>query len=486
MTFKLYSGVDKLYRRSTFRFAITAGMKVLALSVEKRPFKQCYDCRGRGKNCAKCGGAGKTRMAGGVWLNTRLFVKEFRSDRQPGQSIQDAVRRLAPEFEDVNGVLERDMEVLQAQREGSISDKPPPTGAKTVFANLACSHPNGSETSSPGWNQHLRAQKLGASGGFGVKRDPKLEEGNAGVDRDRNPEPNHGPECVGDGVHATRWMNGSKGWGHYDIPCPNQQCVFSGPGGVCKVSSNLNVITPHGLAQYQSKGADTGAGLLGLFGTKKDPGDLIREAAELGLPSLYGLPLALEISAKTKGAGAVAWGGRMVSMGARRFPVVDVSVVGSLVEFMHHQREMLTGRVQIALPPAPEEVDLIEADHDLLVAEATAETASRPGTEAAPEQPRFKPAPEPMPPARIEVAEERPDEPEGVASRDAGLSPSPAEGVPELYRRIGAEFKGRLSRDEIWAALEGADLKGDGKLLNPRTPWDEVKAVLDEALVAKA
>lgn len=59
-------------------------------------------------------------------------------------------------------------------------------------------------------------------------------------------------------------------------------------------------------------------------------------------------------------------------------------------------------------------------------------------------------------------------------------------GSSEILKKIGAEFKGRLSRDEIWLALEAANLKDEGADLPPSTPWHKVKSALDKALEIKA
>ena len=154
MTFKQYSGTGDLYRRTPIAFAFTAGMKVQALAPEQRPFKKCYQCQG--SNCRRCHGK-KQRMAGGGWLNLRLFGKRFRSDRKVGQRVVDAVRPLAPEFEEFNGVLEPDIAVLQALGGDYEPTNLPPTGSEVLLANLAASHPNGDEGGNlPGWNQHRR------------------------------------------------------------------------------------------------------------------------------------------------------------------------------------------------------------------------------------------------------------------------------------------------------------------------------------------
>ncbi len=466
MTFTQYTGAGGLYRRTAFAFAFTAGMKVLGLPVEQRPFKNCYQCRGN--SCRKCGGKGKTRMAGGVWLNTRLFAKKFRSDRKVGQSIQDAVRPLAVEFEDFNGVLERDEAVL-AGAGGSYDPKnPPPTGSGVLLASLAASHPNGADdgSSPPGWNQHLRAHKLGRHGGFGATRDAGLEDGREGVDRDKNPEPNGGAECRGDGDRATRWMNGRDGWDHYDIPCPASDCIFA---PVCKVRTTINLMTPHGLGQYQSNGRETGAGALDFFGTLANPGRVLREAAELGIPSLYGLPVRLTIATKTKGAGTVAFGKHRYQVQARRFPVVDVVEAMPLPEFAHHQQQMLAGRTQIALPPAPEERDLTEADRDLVVEHATETTAARPGTEAGVDDVQQK------------AGSSRPIDPGGEPATAEASSPRPA-GL-STSDKIGAwmEENGYIfNKRAVTRAL------GEAGLIQRRqfwydceAPWAEVKKALD-------
>ncbi len=75
---------------------------------------------------------------------------------------------------------------------------------------------------------------------------------------------------------------------------------------------------------------------------------------------------------------------------------------------------------------------------------------------------------------------------EAVAKWAKGGSETQKAGNGAILKKIGAEFKGRLSRKEIWEGLEDADLKDPGCDLPPSTPWPKVKAALDKAIEAKA
>lgn len=342
MTYRTYDGVDGLRARTPITFAVTLGVKVMALPESQRPFKKCSKCKG--PQCRQCGGKGEVRMRGGVWRNDRFFIKKFRSDRPAGAPITDAIRPLAEEFAAFNGV----------------TDTAPPTGSDTLFANLPGGDPKRF------WNHHRRAQQLGHMNGTKLIR----EEG-----RSQHGAPDNAPECTGDGHDATRWMPGSDGqWGWRDIECTGKNCPFA---PVCKVATYCNLLPElgkgtGGLMQFQSKAVGTATGFLGFFG------DTLVEAEELGIKSLLGLPVRLTVAMKSKGAGFIPFGKQRVKMPPRRFPVVDITTAMPLLEFSHHQRQLLgQAPTHVALPePVALLEEMVDADADLTV--ATQEVASRP------------------------------------------------------------------------------------------------------------
>ncbi len=145
--------------------------------------------------------------------------------------------------------------------------------------------------------------------------------------------PNRMPFCVGDGVHARRWM-GDGADDFADIKCPNKKCEYrlcTPPS--CKPFTRLlfRIRWPDGnplptmLCKFTSGGWNTYCNILGFFD------DLEKTAKEIGLKSysLFGYPFTLTLIQQTKPSEKT------------RFPVTVITPEADPVEFFARQSERL-------------------------------------------------------------------------------------------------------------------------------------------------
>lgn len=155
------------------------------------------------------------------------------------------------------------------------------------------------------------------------------------------PHPAKGPHCVGDGRRAQRWGPN----GYHEIECPNAQCEYrqatDRKPAPCKPFMRflfrprwpIGNPLPAPLLKLTSASWNTTASFLGFFE------HIASQARELGIGahSLYGLPVTLTLSRKTRSGD-----------GGRAFPVMSIAPDGDLLEFLAAQRRDVRG---LALPP---------------------------------------------------------------------------------------------------------------------------------------
>lgn len=154
------------------------------------------------------------------------------------------------------------------------------------------------------------------------------------------PHPSKAPTCIGDSVHAKRWIDGA----YKDIPCPGSLCPFrqptvrpnGKPGPTpCKPFSRLlfrprwkeGSTLPSLLCKWTTGSWFTSSGLLGMF-------EHVRAQAEqlhVENFSVYGLPFVLTLGRKKRKDG----------QDGRSFPVVSASVDGDVIDFLLNQKRRL-------------------------------------------------------------------------------------------------------------------------------------------------
>jgi len=168
--------------------------------------------------------------------------------------------------------------------------------------------------------------------------------------------PDKRPCCVGDGIHAVRWVAGDDPDAFSEIKCPNEKCEYrmTNPPK-CKPFSRLlfrlrwqdGVALPTPLAKYTTGAWNTTANLVGFF-------DHIEKVAhQLGLEeyTLFGFPFILTLQDQTKASTK------------SRFPVVHISPEEDPVSFFMRQRESIAKLQQehiISLPDMQEPGEVFE------------------------------------------------------------------------------------------------------------------------------
>lgn len=184
--------------------------------------------------------------------------------------------------------------------------------------------------------------------------------------------PQRRPACVGDGVHATRWMGGDAE-NFREIDCPHELCEYRRPGPKGNIPCKpwmrflFQLRWPDGnplptpLAKFTSGSWYTVANFRGFFAS------LYGAARELGVsdPSLYGFPFGLTLVERTQPDRKT------------RFPTVVISAEMEPAAFFFWQRkrlaELQAPLAYEALPEPPqqdpdlvyEDVRTISGPHDL-------------------------------------------------------------------------------------------------------------------------
>ncbi len=167
--------------------------------------------------------------------------------------------------------------------------------------------------------------------------------------------PDKRPACVGDGIHAIRWMGGDAD-NFENIKCPNDRCEFRmTKPATCKPFSRLlfklrwqdGVALPTPLVKFTTGSWNTVANLKGFF-------DYIEESAnQLGLKdyTLFGFPFLMTLQYQTKASVQ------------SRFPVVHISPEIEPVDFFRMQRKNIAQLQQehiVALPDLQEAGEVFE------------------------------------------------------------------------------------------------------------------------------
>ena len=203
--------------------------------------------------------------------------------------------------------------------------------------------------------------------------------------------------------------------------------------------------------QYESRSANTTAFAEGFFEDLREQMDRFKMDGEA-----YGLPVRLEISMESKGAGVV----RGVKLGPRRFPVVRIREMAFVTVHRQSLAQMLeVGGGRISLPVAP--AQLAAAPDQIAEGDADLEPDPEP-----PMKPRLVAAPD-----VIDVEEAQ----DPTLGDQVGIYVKELLGLQKASARLSARVK---------ESLREADILPSGiawhELTDDHATWGEVKAVLDD------
>lgn len=380
--------------------------------------------------------------------DSRFFIKTIKGQGPPGSRPIDRYRLMAPGFEVYN-----------------LDSNGDPAGQRSFYGFLPAGkierHDNG-RVKVPYFQRERRAQILGRKEGFKTIRLPTYNP-----PRGRE-APSNLPECRGNGVKRTRWEPDEQGrWAFREGECLGDDCPFA---EVCKISMSLALFSDadacgqQALVQYENKSANSTAFVEGFFTRLRDEMDRFEMDGEA-----YGLPVRLEISMESKGAGKV----RGIQLGPRRFPVVRIGELRLITAHRQALAQMLTaGGGALALPVAPPQLAAAPEE----IAEGDADLTPDPEP---PKKPRLVAAPEPEE-IIIEGKEvaEKPSAPATglTLAEKIGLRAKELLGIPD-DQKADKKVSARIN-----SALRGAKIIGTTeqwhKIPDGREEWPEIDAVL--------